>query len=279
MEYIKDCLAYVGAIFPMVNPFSTVPLFLSLTVRMTMEERVKLGDKACRNATIIMLVGLFLGTLLLHFLNISVPSLRIAGGLVVSFLGFSMLFPSPNPDGIDPSSASQSSVNYAVIPLAFPSMAGAGTLATIMTISAINASKASWSERIYSYTTSSIAIIIVGLLCFLVLRTSNQIKKFLGPEGIDAMTRIMGLIMVCIGVQFIATGVGEFKFAYDRKYYQQPATEALTNAPPASAPALLPLVQTNMESAVQKKEEVLETPQKATEASQTVGNSSTLNEE
>lgn len=278
MEYIKDCIAYVGSIFPMVNPFSTVPLFLSLTARMKMEERVKLGDKACRNASIIMLVALFLGTLFLHFFNISVPSLRIAGGLVVSFLGFSMLFPSSHPDGIDPNSASQSSVNYAVIPLAFPSMAGAGTLATIMTISAINASKESWSERIYSYTASSVAIIIVGFLCFLVLRTSNRIKKFLGPEGIDAMTRIMGLIMVCIGVQFIATGVGEFKIVHDQKY-NQPASVQQIQSVPASAPVILPLEPISMENTVQKKEEVLEIPQRAPEASKTVRNSNTPNEE
>jgi multiple antibiotic resistance protein len=171
MEYIKDCIAYVGSIFPMVNPFSTVPLLLSLTVRMTMEERVKLGDKACVNATIIMLVALFLGTLFLHFFNISVPSLRIAGGLVVSFLGFSMLFPSPNPDGIDPNSASQSSVQLCRHPAAFPSMAGAGTLATIMTHLGYQCSMESVSERIYSYTSSFVAIIIVGVLCFLVLGT------------------------------------------------------------------------------------------------------------
>ncbi|MCK9316640.1 MAG: MarC family NAAT transporter [Verrucomicrobia bacterium] len=271
MEYIKDCIAYVGSIFPMVNPFSTVPLFLSLTVRMTMEERVKLGDKACVNATIIMLVALFLGTLFLHFFNISVPSLRIAGGLVVSFLGFSMLFPSPNPDGIDPNSASQSSVNYAVIPLAFPSMAGAGTLATIMTISAINASKESWSERIYSYTSSSLAIIIVGLLCFLVLRTSNRIKKFLGPEGIDAMTRIMGLIMVCIGVQFIATGVGEFKIVHDQKYNQPISVQQVQSAT-AQTPTLNPLVPITLKNTAQKKEKISEAPQSAPEESGTVKN-------
>lgn len=271
MEYIKDCIAYVGSIFPMVNPFSTVPLFLSLTVRMTMEERVKLGDKACVNATIIMLVALFLGTLFLHFFNISVPSLRIAGGLVVSFLGFSMLFPSPNPDGIDPNSASQSSVNYAVIPLAFPSMAGAGTLATIMTISAINASKESWSERIYSYTSSSLAIIIVGVLCFLVLRTSNRIKKFLGPEGIDAMTRIMGLIMVCIGVQFIATGVGEFKIVHDQKY-NQPISVQQVQSTSARTPAVIPLATPVVENANETEQEDPKVMQSAPEESKTMKN-------
>lgn len=271
MEYIKDCIAYVGSIFPMVNPFSTVPLFLSLTVRMTMEERVKLGDKACVNATIIMLVALFLGTLFLHFFNISVPSLRIAGGLVVSFLGFSMLFPSSNPDGIDPNSASQSSVNYSIIPLAFPSMAGAGTLATIMTISAINASKESWSERIYSYAISSLAIIIVGVLCFLVLRTSNRIKKFLGPEGIDAMTRIMGLIMVCIGVQFIATGVGEFKVVHDQKYNQTISVQEVQSAP-AQASAVLPLPPINTGDTAEKAQEASKVMQSAPEESGTVKN-------
>ena len=88
MEWIRECLTNVVAIFPMANPFSTVPLLLSLSARMSIEERVKLGDRACKNAVIFMLITLFMGTLLLHFFNISVPSLRIAGGLVVAFLGF-----------------------------------------------------------------------------------------------------------------------------------------------------------------------------------------------
>lgn len=217
MDYLKECLIYVGTIFPMVNPFSTLPLFLSLTARMSTEGRQKIGNAACRNAAIIMIVSLFLGTLFLHFFSISISSVRVAGGLVVCFLGFSMIFPRSNPDGaVDYNSASQSTVNYSFIPLAFPSMAGAGTIATILSISAINAT-GNWGERFYNYSACTIAIIVVGLLSLLVLKTANRIKKFLGTEGIDAMTRMMGLVMVCIGVQFIATGVSEFQSNHEEK--------------------------------------------------------------
>lgn len=232
MDYLKECLIYVGTIFPMVNPFSTLPLFLSLTARMNTEERLKIGNAACRNAVIIMIVSLFLGTLLLHFFNISISSVRVAGGLVVCFLGFSMIFPRPNPDGtVDYNSASQSTVNYSFIPLAFPSMAGAGTIATILSISAINA-KGDWGERIYNYSACTISIILVGFLSLLVLRTANRIKKFLGTEGIDAMTRMMGLIMVCIGVQFIATGISEFQSNHEQNL-RKPSIEETTHQSPA----------------------------------------------
>ena len=210
MEWIRECLTNVVAIFPMANPFSTVPLLLSLSARMSIEERVKLGDRACKNAVIFMLITLFMGTLLLHFFNISVPSLRIAGGLVVAFLGFGMLFHKEVLDSVDHDSASQSTVDYSIIPLAFPSLSGAGTLATIMTISASITAKETLSAQLSGYAACAVAIIIIGLLSLIIFRAADRIKKFLGAEGLESMTRIMGLIMVCIGVQLIATGIGEF---------------------------------------------------------------------
>ena len=157
MEWIRECLTNVVAIFPMANPFSTVPLLLSLSARMSIEERVKLGDRACKNAVIFMLITLFMGTLLLHFFNISVPSLRIAGGLVVAFLGFGMLFHKEVLDSVDHDSASQSTVDYSIIPLAFPSLSGAGTLATIMTISASITAKETLSAQLSGYAACAVA--------------------------------------------------------------------------------------------------------------------------
>jgi multiple antibiotic resistance protein len=202
------------SLLPMVNPFSTVPLLLALTARMPVREQRRQGDLAARNAVIIMLVGLFLGSLIMQFFNISVPALRIAGGLIISVIGLNMLFPKSHGKEGDLGEAtgadSSARLDYSVVPLALPSMSGAGTLALIMAYSAQVISLPSWPERIVGYGAVSVAILLMGVTCFFVLRSARWIQGYLGPQGINAMSRVMGLIMVCIGIQFIADGVMAF---------------------------------------------------------------------
>lgn len=203
-------LATITSLFPMVNPFSTIPLFLALTAKMSEKDRQRQGDRACLFAMIIMLITLFLGSLILKFFNISLPALRVAGGLIISFLGFNMLFPSEKKNEGGENHEADVILDYSIIPLALPSMAGAGTIAMIMTFSTTISTQEKWTYHLAGYGITVAAIITVALLCFIVLRSARYIQKFLGPDGLNAMTRIMGLIMVCIGVQFLADGVKTF---------------------------------------------------------------------
>ncbi|MDL5054623.1 MarC family NAAT transporter [Oscillatoria laete-virens NRMC-F 0139] len=205
-EFIQYYLWALAALFPMVNPFSTIPLLLALTAGEDDAERKRQARKACRNAGII---TLFLGGVILEFFNISIPAIRVAGGLIVAYIGFYMLFPKETAD----SPKLSRHKDHSLIPLALPSMAGAGTLATILTFSSEIAKETGWIVNLLGYTIAVCAILTVVGLSMLVLRAATRINRALGPAGLEAMAKIMGLLLVCIGVQFIANGIREFMAA------------------------------------------------------------------
>lgn len=211
MEYIQYVMLAYTALLPMVNPFSTVSLFLSLTGQMSEQERRRQGNRAVFFATCIMLTALFLGSAILSFFNISIPALRIAGGLIVAYLGFCMLFPDTETKHEEHESSRPSPRrDFSMIPLALPSLSGAGTIAMMITFSSSIASQHTLQDKLSGYLIASSATLLVGLTSLIVLRASTRIIQILGEAGIDVMSRVMGLLMVCIGIQFIANGVTEF---------------------------------------------------------------------
>lgn len=202
----------VVTLIPMVNPFSTIPLLLSLTWGMSEKERNRQAARAAFFAAIMMEATLLVGSGVLEFFNISVPALRIAGGLVVAFLGFGMLFPS---QATETSEAAKDKTkrqgDFSLIPLAFPSLCGAGTMALLISYSStIGSNDVSFTVKLAAHGVGLLVIVTVSLLAAWLLRSSTSVSKHLGEAGMDAVTRIMGLLMVCIGVQFIANGIREF---------------------------------------------------------------------
>lgn len=201
----------VITLIPLVNPFSTIPLLLSLTRDRSIAERRSQATRAAIYSAILMQVTLLVGSGVLAFFNISVPALRIAGGLVVAYLGFRMLFPAPRRESAAASDDGQGGPDHALIPLAFPSLCGAGTMALLISYSsAIEAADTRLMVSLAAHGVLSMAIVTVALLAGLLLRSANAVATRLGASGMEAIERIMGLMMVCIGVQFIATGVREF---------------------------------------------------------------------
>ncbi len=209
-EVIEHFVAAFAAIFPMVNPFSTMPLFLSLTARMSADRRKSQATKASILSAIIMLVVLFIGAGIMHFFGISIAALRVAGGLIIAYIGFRMLFPTATPTPGAAPSHDEAELDFSFMPLAFPSLAGAGTMAVVMSMATHAAASATIRMKLRAYVLISVAILAVTLVTWLILRASTRLTRFLGPQGVDAMTRIMGLLLVCIGVQFVATGVRNF---------------------------------------------------------------------
>jgi len=198
------------SLFPMVNPFSTIPLLLSLTSDMSEQERRAQAIKASRNAGIIMVVALFLGGFILEFFGISIGALRIAGGLIVAYLGFGMLFPSPAGSPLAGPGPRAGRKDFSFIPLALPSLAGAGTLALVITLSTQITEQHSLPKKVAGYVIVVLAIACVTILSAVILRASVRINDVLGEQGLEAMSRIVGLLMICVGVQFIAGGVRLF---------------------------------------------------------------------
>lgn len=164
---------------------------------------------ACVYAFALLVGFLFLGGAIIDFFKISVPGIRVAGGLIISIIGFRMLFPAPTPAAAAQNGKAEVEQEIAFTPLAMPSLAGPGSLSVVMTA-------ASQIERIGPgdhgpvYAGVIIGMVVVVIIAFLVLRAASPMARFLGPSGIDAMTRIFGFLLIAIGMQFLLTGVSDF---------------------------------------------------------------------
>lgn len=198
----------VGTLLPIMNPFSTLPLFMSLTSKIDDKSRNRVALAACLYAFTLLVAFLFLGTAIIDFFGISVPGIRIAGGLIISVIGFRMLFP----DGMQIASSSQDpqqEQEIAFTPLAMPSLAGPGSLSVVVT--AASQIKSNNPEQyVLVYVGVILGMVVTVLIAAAVLRSAGPIARALGPSGIDAMTRIFGFLLIAIGIQFLLTGVSDF---------------------------------------------------------------------
>lgn len=197
----------VGTLFPIMNPFSTAPLFVSLTAGFDSKRRNRDALMACIYAFGILAMFLLLGTAIIDFFGISVAGIRIAGGLIIAALGFQMLFPASAPSGSNAGAPSE--LEIAFTPLAMPSLAGPGSISVVVT--AASQIKSNYPEN-YSliYLGVVVGIAVTVFTAWLILRTAISMARLLGPSGIDALTRIFGFLLVSIGIQFLLTGVSDF---------------------------------------------------------------------
>src|SRR5262245_5179529 len=194
------------ALMSISNPLSKIPLFVSLTEEMTDEERALIARKASLYGFAMLTFTLFFGVFILEAFGISSGALRIAGGLTIALVGYRMLFG----HGYVGVSSTGVRRNIAVFPLAFPAISGPGAIAVMIGISTeIAELKAAINQSIaYAATVASISITCVVI--WLTYRWARAISMVMGPDAMEAVTRLMGFLLVCIGVQFVASGVRSF---------------------------------------------------------------------
>ncbi|MEJ1995871.1 MAG: MarC family NAAT transporter [Limibacillus sp.] len=200
-EFIEYAVLAVLALIPIANPFSTAPLFLGLTSKLSDDARDRVALRASIYMASTLLLFLLAGSIVLSFFGITISSLRIAGGLIIAFIGFRMLFPPPSDTPSDESPAEGGEIAFT--PLAVPMLSGPGSIAVVIGMSAEVAAHEVGDGRLLGYLAVAIAILITALLAFLVLKASTRVVRFMGDSGINAMTRVMGFFLICIGVEFI----------------------------------------------------------------------------
>ena len=206
IEILTFVLSTMGALIPIVNPFSTAPLLVSLTTTYTPEERLETVRRACLYMFCILVAFLAAGGVIMQFFGISIPGLRIAGGVVIAFVGFRMLFPAPVLRSV-PDAEPPQQRDVAFTPLAIPSLSGPGSIAVVIGMSS-TAQAANYV--ILRHVLIGVGIALTAVFCYIVLRSATGLAKRLGPSGVAAMTGIMGFLLVCIGTQFILNGISQF---------------------------------------------------------------------
>ena len=201
-------LGGVISLLTITNPPSKIPLFLSLTQGMPPEEQRRQALMAGVYAASIMLVSLASGNLLLALFGISFGAMRIAGGLVVAAIGYQMLFGgnSPNRAPI----VRRDKDDYAFFPIAMPGIAGPGTIAVVIGISTEIAEIDDWAAMSLAFFWTTLAIIVAAAASWFVMRYSESIARRLGPSGSLVLGKLMGFLLICIGVQFVGSGIRTF---------------------------------------------------------------------
>ena len=211
--FIEAISLTCGALLPIMNPFSTAPLFVSLTAGADAATRRRQALLGSLYAFAIMATFLLAGSAIVDFFGISVPGIRIAGGLIIVTLGFRMLFPAPPAPApaSAPADAQAPAQDYdiAFAPIAMPSLAGPGSISVVLTAAAQIRSLYP-EDWIVIYLAVILGMAAVLAFTYLVLLASGAMVKFMGKAGIDAMTRIFGFLLISIGIQFLLTGVADF---------------------------------------------------------------------
>ncbi|MBA4153343.1 MarC family NAAT transporter [Flavobacterium sp.] len=192
-----------AALFSVLNPLGAVPIFVGLTQDYTKVERSRVSLLTALNVFIILIISFFIGEYVLKFFGISIDALRIAGGLIIVSSGFSLLTGKFNKTrGVNKKveSDAQTRNQIALTPLAIPMLAGPGSISLLI---AFYQDYTEISEKI----TAVLAILGVALVIFFVLKSAHYLSRILGASGIVAISRIIGFIVIAIGVQYISSSV------------------------------------------------------------------------
>ncbi len=196
-------LIALAAIFSVINPLGTVPIFVGLTKEKTKKQINKIAFSTAVNVFIILFVSFFLGKFILVFFGISLSSLKIAGGLIIATSGFALLTGKFNQHkGMSEkmSSEAMQQDDVSLTPLAIPMLAGPGTISLLIT----------YHQEYTQVLERGIltgAILVISVLIYFILRSSQIIVKALGSSGINALSRIIGFIVIAIGVEYILSTV------------------------------------------------------------------------
>lgn len=190
------------SLFALVNPIGNVPIFSSITNGLTTAERNAVNIKTSFAIAVVLLVSLFLGQLILNFFGISLNSFRIAGGILVIMISLSMVQGKISEESQNKEEKNHLAniQNFAIVPLAIPIMAGPGSISSVIVFGAKY-------NNLIDLIGLSIAIILFGVCCFFLFKSSSTLLKLLGKTGSNVVTRIMGLLLMALGVEIVTTGV------------------------------------------------------------------------
>lgn len=212
-EYFHHVLIGLLALLPVANPLTSISLLLGLGGGLPPAERNRQILKASVYVALIMFISFYGGSLVMHVFGISIPGLRIAGGLIVAYIGFTMLFPTTTPSEIDVQHDLLSEEekitphfrDLSFVPLALPGAAGPGTIALL--ISGASTLQSTYKTiPLFIHLAAISVFVITSLIFWITLRSSGRIMKVLGESGIDAVSRVVGFLLVGMGVQFVING-------------------------------------------------------------------------
>ncbi|MFL1897281.1 MarC family protein [Aquimarina sp. 2-A2] len=186
--------------FTLLNPFGTMPIFMTMTADLDQAHRTKTAKKASIVSFITIILFAFSGQLLFNFFGISVNSFRVVGGVIFFLMGMDMLQARLGKVKVNASEVKTYVDDISVTPLAIPMICGPGA----MTNAIVMMEDADTAEL---KGVLIFAVFLVIILTYIILYSSSRIMKFLGQTGVNVMMRLMGLIVMVIAVEFFFSGL------------------------------------------------------------------------
>jgi len=160
----------------------------------------------------ILLIFFFAGAGILQFFGITLAGLQVAGGLIISYTGFHMLYPEPLQGDQSVGQPSQSG-DPALVPLAMPTLSGPGSISVVIGMASRIEQHSGLTTvflKVLAYSVVVLGVLICALVTWLVLRSAKKVVERVSIDQMNAITKIFGFLIVCIGVEFIRNGVFAF---------------------------------------------------------------------
>ena len=192
----------ITTLFTLTNPIGIAPILVIMTERFSKKDRINIAKKGSITAFITLILFSLLGSLIFSFFGITLEAFQIMGGILFFRNGLRMLEARVGRSRTTPAEQeeSQESDDIAISPIGIPLIAGPGAITATMLLS-------SQTPQIHSYATLGIAITIVILIVYTILRNGNILMDFLGTSIMRIIQRLMGLILMVIAVQFVINGI------------------------------------------------------------------------
>jgi multiple antibiotic resistance protein len=210
-QIARTTLIDVAALFPIVNPIGTAPMFLTLTRGASAATRVTLARKIALNGFVLLVVSMFVGTYILKFFGISLPVVQVAGGLVLTSTGWSLLTRPPgeaNPEH-EVLPTERAWFEQSFYPLTLPLTVGPGSLSVAVTLGA------NMSGRLAPDVTLAVASVLapafIALTVYLSYAWADRVARMLGESAVNVFLRLSSFILLCIGVQILVNGITALK--------------------------------------------------------------------
>lgn len=191
--------------FVVIDPIGTAPVFVALTQGASRRQRNMIALRACGIGSVLLLLFAFFGESLLGFIGISMPAFRVAGGILIFLIAVDMLFERRTKRREDKGDDESLHDDPSVFPLAIPFIAGPGSIASVILLTG----QRPGAEGMAMVLGATFAVIVIALLLFF---ASSLIERALGKVGVTVITRLLGMLLAALAVQFVLDGLSAFGF-------------------------------------------------------------------
>jgi multiple antibiotic resistance protein len=209
-EFFKTVLVIVAGLFPIINPPATALVVLSMLPHIGDADRAELARRICINSFVILLASLSIGAYVLSFFGISIPVLRVAGGLVVAMAGWNLLqTPDDDEESAEPTPAPRGGATLrakAFYPLTLPITVGPGAIAVAI---ALGTGSPRHGVQPVHLAGVGVGLVILCASIYVCVRFAGHLERLLGAVGTQVAMRLFAFIIFCIGVQILWLGLSE----------------------------------------------------------------------